>query len=72
MMKTLPLIFIVLCLVSCKTPEAREPITVQSGSFIKESAERNKKLKAKEREYIERMLAKEKTAKYIIFQTKIF
>ena len=33
---------------SCKSPEARKPITVKTGSFIKASAERNKELNEKE------------------------
>ena len=36
----------------CKSPEAREPISNKSGSFIKESAERNIKLNQKEKERI--------------------
>ena len=31
-------------MVSCKSPEARRPVQTRSGSFITESAERNKKL----------------------------
>ena len=36
------------CITSCKGPEARKPIQRTSGSFIKESAERNKILYKKE------------------------
>lgn len=35
------LLNLLLVLSSCKSPEAREPISKSSGSFIKESAERN-------------------------------
>lgn len=52
--------FIFLALItfaSCKSPEAREPISKASGSFIKESAERNIKLnKAQEDAFKEIML----------------
>lgn len=41
-----------LLFISCKTPEARRPVQQSSGSFIKESAERNKKLYKKEEERI--------------------
>ncbi len=50
---------------ACKAPEAREPITVQSGSFIKESAERNKKLNLKEREYIQTLIDQQSGTDYI-------
>ncbi|MDG5491496.1 gliding motility-associated peptidyl-prolyl isomerase GldI [Psychroserpens sp. SPM9] len=42
---------------SCKTPEARQPERVKSGSFFKESAERNKKLNERERKRIEAIIA---------------
>ncbi|WP_204345011.1 gliding motility-associated peptidyl-prolyl isomerase GldI [Psychroserpens algicola] len=50
-------IIVLLLVVSCKTPEARQPEQVQSGSFIKESAERNKKLNERERKRIEAIIA---------------
>ena len=43
-------------LVGCKSPEARMPETVQSGSFLKESAKRNKKLNEKEQEIIKTII----------------
>ncbi|MCW5521016.1 gliding motility-associated peptidyl-prolyl isomerase GldI [Aureitalea sp. L0-47] len=42
----------IFALVSCKTPEARRPVQQSSGSFIKQSAERNKVLYKKEEERI--------------------
>lgn len=62
-MKILYLTLIVLfTIVSCKSPEAREPISKASGSFIKESAERNIKLnKAQEDAFKEIMLEQENT-----------
>ena len=47
MNKLLILAFAML-IVSCKTPEARKPISVKTGSFIDASVERNRQLYAKE------------------------
>ncbi len=58
------LIFL-LFMVGCKTPEARRPESVKSGSFIKESAERNKKLNKKEYTLIENLISKDTANTYI-------
>lgn len=45
------ILYVCICLLfvaSCKSPEARRPVKQTSGSFIKESAERNKALYEKE------------------------
>ncbi|WP_396603236.1 gliding motility-associated peptidyl-prolyl isomerase GldI [Algibacter sp. R77976] len=55
-MNKLLIIALVLLAFSCKTPEARRPITVKSGSFIDASVERNKKLNAKEQAAIENLM----------------
>lgn len=52
-------------LYSCKSPEARMPETVQSGSFLKESAERNKKLNAKEQKQIEEIIETNPSIEYL-------
>ncbi|MCM5662834.1 gliding motility-associated peptidyl-prolyl isomerase GldI [Galbibacter mesophilus] len=45
MIKTyLPLFVFALLVVACKQPEARRPVNVKSGSFMRESIERNKGL----------------------------
>jgi len=50
MNKLFILLFVFTGVFSCKTPEARKPETVKTGSFIKESVIRNKKLyKAEEK-----------------------
>ncbi len=49
---------------SCKSPEARRPIKSQSGSFIEESAVRNKKIYDDEKEYIANMIAQDSTKNY--------
>jgi gliding motility-associated peptidyl-prolyl isomerase len=45
-----------LCFVGCKPPEARKPVWVKTGSFIKESAKRNKILNENERKQIEALI----------------
>lgn len=61
------LIIVVLSLVcfNCKSPEARMPESVQSGSFLKESAERNKKLNEKEKEQIQNIINSNPDINYI-------
>jgi len=44
-------------LIGCKSPEARQPISEKSGSFIKASAERNLKLFQKEQGLIESIIS---------------
>ena len=55
MNKLLTLVFVLLVF-SCKTPEARQPVSVKTGSFIDASVERNKKLNAKEQFAIEQLM----------------
>lgn len=50
---------------SCKSPEARMPISVKSGSFIDESVERNIKLYAKEEAIINVIMSKNPEHRYI-------
>ena len=50
------IMFLVITISSCKSPEARLPEQANSGSFIKQSVERNKKLNAFEREKIETVI----------------
>lgn len=50
---------------SCKSPEARKPVKSTSGTFIKESAERNKKLFEQEQAYIQDIINKDTTTAYI-------
>jgi len=58
--------FLLLGLVlGCKSPEAREPISNKSGSFIKESAERNIKLNQKEKERIQAIIKNHPEIEYI-------
>nr|WP_321222762.1 gliding motility-associated peptidyl-prolyl isomerase GldI [uncultured Psychroserpens sp.] len=64
-MKYIILLICIITLSSCKTPEARKPESVQSGSFYKESAERNKKLNARERTKIETLMAQNPEYDYV-------
>ncbi|MBR9915037.1 MAG: gliding motility-associated peptidyl-prolyl isomerase GldI [Algicola sp.] len=65
----LKLLILTLVLVGCKSPEARQPVTVTSGSFIKESAERNKKLNQRERQRIEAIMAQNPEFDYVASET---
>ncbi|MFN4764286.1 gliding motility-associated peptidyl-prolyl isomerase GldI [Gillisia sp. Q332] len=49
----------------CKTPEARRPVTQNSGSFINESIQRNKKLVAKEEAQILEIVERDSVTEYI-------
>lgn len=65
-MKNLHIIIIVMLLCfGCKSPEARMPESVQSGSFLKESAERNKKLNEKEKNLIQSIIKNNPDKNYI-------
>ncbi|OMP30447.1 gliding motility-associated peptidyl-prolyl isomerase GldI [Mangrovimonas sp. DI 80] len=53
------------CAMACKSPEARKPVTVNKGSFINLSVERNIKLNQKEHEFIEGIIKKDTSNAYI-------
>jgi len=59
------ILFFSILIVSCKSPEARRPVQSSSGTFIKESAERNKKIYDEEKSFIENIMAKDSTNNYI-------
>jgi len=61
------LIFILSCfmLMGCKSPEARRPVSVKTGSFIDASVERNKKLNNKERSIILEIIENDTASEYI-------
>lgn len=54
-----------LMLFSCKSPEARRPVTQKSGSYINESIERNRKIVAEEEARIRKIIEKDSTHEYI-------
>ena len=69
MNKLLTIGVIILAFFSCKSPEARKPISVKTGSFIDASVERNKKLNAKEKAIFETFMANEPNIQYIASQS---
>jgi len=56
MNKLLITALVLLAFIGCKTPEARKPISMKTGSFIDASVERNKKLNAKEQAAIKQIM----------------
>lgn len=48
----------------CKSPEARRPVTQNSGSFINESIERNKELVAREEAQIQNLIEQDSANEY--------
>ena len=63
-MKYLFLIFTIVFFASCSQQQARKPISHSEGSFMKESAERNKKLVAGEEKVIDSIIKSNPTIKY--------
>jgi gliding motility-associated peptidyl-prolyl isomerase len=64
-MNKLLLLAMVFLAISCKTPEARKPITVKTGSFIDASVERNKQLNAIDQASIKKLMALHQDTNYI-------
>ena len=58
------ILFLIL-LASCKSPQARQPVSQQSGSYINESVARNKDLLAKEEERIQNIIDKDTSTEYL-------
>jgi len=54
---------------SCKSPEARRPVTVSSGSFIQESIERNQERIEQETSLIEQIIKADSTKIYTASQS---
>lgn len=53
MNKLLTLCFVFILFLSCKSPEARQPVSVKSGTFMEASVERNKALHEKQKALFE-------------------
>lgn len=64
-MKKLALLFLLVLVASCNEPEARRPVKVKSASFIKETAERTKRLLAQEVRAINDIIAKDTLNDYL-------
>lgn len=58
------LIILFLSVISCKSPEARRPVSQKSGTFIQESVERNKKIVAAEEKEILEIIEQDSTNNY--------
>ncbi|NJW51614.1 gliding motility-associated peptidyl-prolyl isomerase GldI [Salinimicrobium oceani] len=53
-----------LLILSCKSPEARRPVTQKSGSYINESIARNRKIVAEEEAQIQKIIENDSTREY--------
>jgi len=51
--------------VACAEPQARKPVSISTGSFLKESVERNKLLIAKEEANIQKYIARDTVNTYL-------
>lgn len=58
------LLIVVLSLTACEGPEPRRPVQVKTGSFMKQSAERNKQLLAAEEQEIQSIISKDSIHTY--------
>ena len=63
--KLFTIIFILLLIASCSQQQARKPISQKSGTFMKESAERNKKIVASEEKKIDSIIKSNPNINYI-------
>lgn len=61
----LTILFLGLLFTSCSKQQARKPVSQTSGTFMKESIERNKKLIAIEEQLIENIIANDTLKEYI-------
>jgi len=64
-MRPIILVLLISLAFGCKSPEARQPVSTKSGSFIKESAERNIKLYQKEQQLISDIIESHPETNYI-------
>ena len=69
MIRPIIILLLLSSIVSCKSPEARQPISQKSGSFINASIERNIKLNKIEEEKIEKIIEADTFRKYIASET---
>lgn len=65
MIRSIIILLLLASVVSCKSPEARQPISHKTGSFINASVERNIKLNKKEKERIEQVIKSDTDSDYI-------
>ncbi|MEZ4803682.1 MAG: gliding motility-associated peptidyl-prolyl isomerase GldI [Gelidibacter sp.] len=65
MIRPIIIVLLFIGMVSCKSPEARQPISHKTGSFINASVERNIKLNKKEKEKIEQIIKADTSNIYV-------
>ena len=65
MIRPIIILLLLISVVSCKSPEARRPISQKTGSFINASVERNKKLNKKEQDIIQGIIKNDTLNKYL-------
>lgn len=65
MKRLLTICLLLLLLVNCKSPEARKPISVKTGSFMEESVKRNKALHEKQKRLFESYMKDNPESKFI-------
>ncbi|MUP46132.1 gliding motility-associated peptidyl-prolyl isomerase GldI [Gramella sp. BOM4] len=64
-MRQLGIICIILAFAACKSPEARYPVSRNSGSYIDESVELNKEMIAQEEDYIKQVMGENPDTEYL-------
>lgn len=64
-MRILPVILLLLIFGGCKSPEARYPVSQNSGSYIDESVKLNKDMIAKEEDDIKQVMGKNTDTEYL-------
>ena len=55
----------ILFVAGCKSPEARYPVSQNSGSYIDESVEKNKEMIAKEEDYIKQEMGEDTDTEFL-------
>ena len=65
MKRMIPLFTLILVFLSCRENEARWPVEVKGGSFLSQSAERNRRLLQQEEALMERLIAEDSLHTYL-------
>lgn len=65
MIRNLLILILLISFTGCKSPEARKPVQRNSGSFIQESVERNKKIIEQEEAVIAALMKLDSTNNYV-------
>ncbi|MGY0392891.1 gliding motility-associated peptidyl-prolyl isomerase GldI [Bizionia sp. KMM 8389] len=65
MNKLLLLIFLLITGIACKSPEARQPISAKTGSFIDKSVARNKELNKREHAAFEEFIKEDQSRNFV-------